>query len=57
MIRTAVLDDVDEAQARETGVVSRGQGQNPEGRLGGAETYTAAVGQTKADGRSIHFIR
>ena len=40
---------VDEAQFRETGTGSREQGQNPEGRLDGAEPRTAAVEQTKAE--------
>lgn len=42
--------DVDEAQARGTGAGSREAGQYPVGRLHGAETNTAAAGQTKAEG-------
>ena len=41
---------VAEAQARESGAGSREQGQNPEGRLDGAEARTAEVEQTKAEG-------
>ena len=40
---------VAKAQAWETGAGSREQGQYPEGRLDGAKTHTAAVGQTKAE--------
>jgi RNA-directed DNA polymerase len=40
---------VDEAQARETGAERREAGQYPAGRRSGAETCTAAIGQTKAE--------
>ena len=40
---------VDEAQVRGTGAESREAGQYPAGRRCGAETNTAAVGQTKAE--------
>lgn len=41
---------VDEAQARATGATAQEPGRNPRGGVCGAETYTAASGQTKAEG-------